>query len=47
MRTTVRYRLTGSLPYRTATGAGHFETGRRQSPRRGSLRVVACPLSGA
>jgi hypothetical protein len=30
MRTTGRYRLTGSLPYRTSTGAGHFEIWVRQ-----------------
>ncbi|MGW1000399.1 hypothetical protein [Streptomyces sp. NPDC002520] len=25
MRSSGRYRLTGSLPYRTSTGGGHFE----------------------
>lgn len=30
MRITGRYRLTGSLPYRTSTGAGHFEIWVRQ-----------------
>ncbi|MEU7302853.1 hypothetical protein AB0950_06780 [Streptomyces sp. NPDC007189] len=30
MRTTGRYRLTGSLPFRTSIGAGHFESWVRQ-----------------